>query len=280
MTLSLPSFWSPRHAAALQDLARQAGASIMAHRAAATAPAEHKTDGSPVTAADRDSQRIIIEGLRALTPGIPAVAEEKDNPAALAANGTYWLVDPLDGTRDYVAGGQEFSVNIGLLVGNEPCIGVIFAPAVDDLFYGDPTGVERMTPQGKRAFKAGSYAKSNKPPRLLTSRHEAKRLPINEWLEGGQISAWRPCSSGYKFGLLVSGEDDLYPRAGATCEWDTAAGDAILRAVGGRIVTRGGKTLAYGKPDFLNSDFIACGPTYDDGALPGFLALLEECKKP
>jgi len=206
------------------------------------------------------------------------IAEEKDNPAQLASTGTYWLVDPLDGTRSYVAGGQEFTVNIGLMIKHVPCLGIIYAPVFDDLFYGDPAGVERITARSKTLFEPDSFVKTKAPPRLITSRREAKRLPIETWLNSELISALQPYSSAYKFGLLAAGEADLYPRIGTTCEWDTAAGDAILRAVGGCLVTPEGQPFTYGKPDFLNGDFIACGPTYDTAGLPAFLALLANNK--
>ena len=146
MTQATP--WGEAQITALQDLARRAGACALAHRQAGLPAADRKQDGSPVTAADREAQEIIVKGLSALTPGVPIVAEEKDNPASLSSGGTFWLIDPIDGTIDYIAGRDEFTVNIGLVVDNQPYVGVLFAPALDDMFYGDPRGAIRITSDG------------------------------------------------------------------------------------------------------------------------------------
>jgi 3'(2'), 5'-bisphosphate nucleotidase len=260
--------WSEAEIAALQQIARAAGACILKHRAGGTT-AESKADGSPVTAADRAAQEIILEGLEKLTPGVPVVAEEKDNPASLAAGGTYWLVDPLDGTRDYVKGRDEFTVNIGLVVDGEPYVGVLFAPALDDMFYGDPRGATRVTVHGTMALRQPGLLNTVSGMRLITSRREAEHLPLKQWLESGQIRAWRLCSSAYKFGLLAAGEHDIFVRTGVTYEWDTAAGDAILRAVGGKTVTPNGQPLAYSKPSFKNGNLIA----YNKGVANTLFAL-------
>ncbi len=265
-----PSFWTQRHAIELQKLAREAGKRVMHHRAASSENTAHKPDGSPVTAADHESQQILLEGLKTLTPDIPVVAEEKLNPAELAASGTYWLIDPLDGTRNYVAAGKEFSINIALLVDNEPCVGLIHAPALDELFYGDANGVLRSRACAQ-SFLDPHPPRSSGPPRLVASRHDAKRLKLDEWQKEGIIRSCRPCSSAYKFGLLASGEADLYPRIGETCEWDIAAGDALLIVLGGGIVTPTGETISYGKPEFLNGSFVAYGPTCSATQLEAFL---------
>ncbi len=272
--LRQPACWSERHKQALQDIAREAGACILAHRAASTLDTQRKPDGSHVTAADREAERIILAGLNALTPDIPVVAEEKDNPAHLADGGTYWLVDPLDGTRDYVEGGDEFSVNIGLVVAHEPCLGVLYAPQTDDLFYGDPNGALRVNAQGAHALVPTPPPSAKAAPRLLTSRREARHVPVTEWLLSGEVGLWRACSSAYKFGLLAAGEFDVFLRTGTTYEWDTAAGDAILRAVGGRIITPDNRPLVYGKPDFRNGTFIASTGGFGEQRTTDFLALL------
>lgn len=277
MAQLIPSFWSPEHAAALKTLARKAGDVIQQHTFVPLA-VERKSDESPVTAADRESQRVILEGLALLTPGIPVIAEEKANLPPRAAGGTFWLVDPLDGTRDFITGGRmEYAVNIGLIVDGKPCLGVVYAPALDELFYGEPGRMEWHTAKGTKTFEQGSIAVSSQPPRLLTSRHEVSRLPLQAWQDTGKIAGWRPCTgASFKSGLLAAGEGELYPRIGPTCEWDTAAGEALLRAVGGCVVTLDGKPLAYGKSGYRNGYFLAAGPSFDPAHLPDFLAMLNK----
>jgi 3'(2'), 5'-bisphosphate nucleotidase len=206
--------------------------------------------------ADREAQEIIVKGLRSLTPGVPVVAEEKENPPELISSGTYWLVDPLDGTREFILGRDEFTVNIGLISGGRPVMGVVYAPVMDDLFYGDPKGAVRYRASGMESLRPLSWHEGT-PLRLITSRREADKLPLERWLAAGQIGGWRICSSAYKFGLMAAGEHDIFVRTCPTFEWDTAAGEAILRAVGGRVVTPDGKDLAYGKPGFRNAAMIA-----------------------
>ena len=271
----LTHFGSPDYVSELQQLARRAGACILGHRQAATENTTRKPDGSPVTDADREAEQIILAGLKALTPDIPVIAEEKDNPPHLATSGTYWLVDPLDGTQDFVSGGDEFSVNIGLVVDGRPRLGVLYVPAQDDLFYGDSSVAMRVNKGIQVDLLALKQTKSAvEVGRLITSRREAKRLPINDWLQAGYISEWRVCSSAYKFGLVAAGEFDLFLRTGITYEWDTAAGDAILRAVGGSVVTRDNALLKYSKPDFRNDDFIAYNTTCTNDCRRKFFTLI------
>lgn len=252
------STWSDKQITELQDIAREAGACVMKCRDNGTL-VERKLDGTPVTQADRRAQEIIINGLKKLTPGVPIVAEEKANPQSLSTGGTYWLVDPLDGTREYVKGRDEFTVNLGLIFNNEPIVGLIYAPVMDDLFYGDPRGAFRIKKGEFTKLRSLSAISNNPFPvlRIITGRREADHLPMKQWLESGQISAWSICSSAYKFGLMAAGEHDIFVRTGTTYEWDTAAGDAILRAVGGRTTTPDGSDLRYGKPNFRNSAIIS-----------------------
>ncbi len=265
-----PSFWTQEKAVALQKTARAAGKRILAHRDDATENTSRKDDGSPVTAADHDSQRVIVESLSLLTPDIPVVAEEQGGRPPLDSGTPFWLVDPLDGTRNYVANGNEFTVNIALLAEGAPVVGIIYAPALDELFYGDANGV--LYVKGcSQTFLSPSPPKKSGPPRLVTSRHDAKNLGLDRWQADGAIASWRPCSSAYKFGLLASGNYELYPRAGETCEWDIAAGDALLRALGGGVVNAEGEPMAYGKPDFINPSFLAYGPSYDKESMGEFL---------
>lgn len=268
----LADFWTQDHVEKLRYLTRKAGSCLLEHQPQASRHMSIKDDGSPVSIADHRSQEIILEGLRAITPGVPVVAEEKENPSELSLKGDYWLVDPLDGTRDFIAGKNEFAVSIGLLIDNQPLAGIIYTPAKDIMCYGDPNGVDiqehgnsprRLEPQ-----------KTRTPPRLLASRTTHDKLDMNECEKEGRIASCCLCSSAHKFILMAQGQADLYPRLGTTCEWDTAAGDAILRALGGGIVTLDGKTLAYGKPNWRNPNFLAYGPGYDKENLNNFLKLI------
>lgn len=266
------SVWTRDRVPELLQIAREAGACILTHRAEALYEVVRKEDDSPVTQADHGSQHIIVRGLSALTPQIPIVSEEKDNPAALASDGMYWLVDPLDATRDFVAGGDEFSVNIGLIVDHRPIVGLIYVPSQALLYYGDPEGVFCL--KHGRPVDLVPPAKTSGLPRVLSSLTGSKSLPLKLWAEKNIIGAYRLCSSALKFGLLAEGAADLYPRIGGTCEWDTAAGDAILRALGGGIVTLDGNELAYSKPEFKNGYFLAYGPSFDTSRIGAFLDLL------
>lgn len=261
MTQNLPAFWTSHHLEQLCHIARAAGAVAMHHRRQGSEATHAKSDGSPVTVADHEAQQVILAGLADLTPDIPIVAEEKANPATLAAHGTYWLVDPLDGTRDYVMGGEDFSVNIGLLVDHQPLLGVLYIPAREELYYGEPATVFMELPQLPRTVLTPPVpTETPQSLRLITSQREARRLPVQDWVAEGLVTDWRVCSSAYKFGLLARGDANCFLRTGTTYEWDTAAGDAILRALSGRVCTLDGVPLPYGKPDYRNGNFIATLP--------------------
>ena len=257
--------WSSAKTDRLCTIARAAGAVALRHRAAATENPVVKADGSPVTAADQESEAVILAGLASLTPDIPVIAEEKTNAPELAAGGTYWLVDPLDGTREYIAGSPEFTVNIGLCVAHQPVMGILYAPALDDLFFGMAGEVWRER-QGNRS-DLGVAENTTRDLQLITSKREAKRLPVQDWLAEGLISEWRICSSAYKFGLLAAGDYTCFLRTGTTFEWDTAAGDAILRALGAQILTLDGVPLPYNKPNFRNGSFICTLPGVSHSAV-------------
>jgi 3'(2'), 5'-bisphosphate nucleotidase len=253
----------------LSQLSRKAGNIILDARNQSKNWFQHKSDGSPVTQADHDAQTLILDGLLNLTPDIPVIAEEKTNDAALTASGTYWLVDPIDGTREYVSGRDEFTVNIGLLVEHQPILGLLYAPALDDLFYAEPGQIWRERAGLRQSMNTVSQI--GQPLRLITSKREARRLPVQDWLAEGLIDEWRVCSSAYKFGLLAAGDYNCFLRTGTTYEWDTAAGDALLRAVGGKVMTLDTTPLVYSKPNFRNGNFIATLPGVGQAALDRLL---------
>ena len=247
---------------AVCDIARQAGAAIMTVYAT-DFTAKRKADGSPVTEADTAAEAIILPALRAQTPDIPIVSEEHmaDGEAPDISGGSFWLVDPLDGTREFLKRNDEFTVNIGLIVGLEPVFGVLYAPALDALYFGAGEGSAMRSLKGAEAQPIQCR---DVPPGgidVLVSRSHSRNERLDDYLSDKNVHQRIPCGSALKFGVLASGEADLYPRFGPTSEWDTAAGHAIIRAAGGDLETFDGPPFAYGKSGdkFLNPGFVAYG---------------------
>ena len=219
-----------------------------------------KPDFSPVTAADETANTFIVDSLRALELGLPIIAEECVETCTIPAmdSGSFWLVDPLDGTKEFIAGRDEYTVNIALIKSRSPLIGVIHLPAKNVTYSGHrSTGAFKQ--QGMQLPNRIQTRKA--PPQgatVVASRshfnHETKA-----WLSNRKIAQFSEAGSSLKFCQLAEGVADLYPRLGRTMEWDTAAGHAILSAAGGRVETTTGEPLRYGKPKFENPHFIARG---------------------
>jgi len=218
---------------------------------------QRKIDSSPVTIADQLANQWIVERLQLLTPHIPIVAEEDEHFPVEAAP-IFWLVDPLDGTRAFINGEPEFTVNIGLIVNNMPVLGIIYAPPQDLLYYGGQTlGAYR-----KEAGAATAQITARAPPAdglVVVKSKSHPSIKTKAYLDTLTIKAMRPVSSSIKFCMVAEGSADIYPRFGRTMEWDTAAGHAILDAAGGRVETLEGAPLVYGKKNFDNAGFIAFG---------------------
>jgi 3'(2'), 5'-bisphosphate nucleotidase len=234
-------------------LAREAGGAIMTIYATDFA-ARAKPDQSPVTDADELAERIILAGLARLAPGIPVVAEESVAAGRAPRNlgERFWLVDPLDGTREFLARNGEFTVNIALIERGAPTLGVVYAPAIDELYCGD----------GQAAYRGEAPIRVRAPAidGLVVLASRSHRTPETDaYLRTLNMKRCIEAGSSLKFCLLAAGEADLYPRHGPTMEWDTAAGDAVLRAAGGSVAMLDGAPLAYGKPGFRNPSFIARG---------------------
>jgi 3'(2'), 5'-bisphosphate nucleotidase len=259
-----------------ERLALSAGSRIMEIFRAGCA-VEQKDDASPVTEADHASERIILEGLRSAFPDIPCVAEEEAAAGILPVDlgQAFFLVDPLDGTKEFVKRSGDFTVNIALVRNGVPEIGVVYAPSGRRFFSGRPGRAELLELGAKDEISARRVVhvrKGSGPLTIVASR--SHRTPETDSFIG-KIDAGEIVSVGssLKFCLLASGEADLYPRFGRTMEWDTAAGDAVLRAAGGLTTMLDGKPLAYGKrnqphdADFANPFFIARGGI-DPSALP------------
>lgn len=240
-------------------LARQAAAAIMAVRAAGFA-VERKRDTSPVTAADHLAEALIVEGLREATPEIPVVAEEEvEAGRATAHTGLLWLVDPLDGTREFAGGHDSFAVNIGLVRDGRPLLGVVALPAMGELFGGIVgRGAWKEDAAGIRSTIAARHPPPEGPV-VFASRHYAADPRIADFARQHGASKVVNIGSAEKFCRLAEGVGDLYPRHGETMEWDTAAPEAILVAAGGSMADWSGAALRYGKPGWRNPPFLARG---------------------
>lgn len=217
-----------------------------------------KADGSPVSEADERSQEIILAHLHKIASDIPVVAEEGAQPSMAAPDGLFWLVDPLDGTKEFLDRTDEFTVNIALIEDRAPVLGVVLAPARELLFAAAPGVGATVEDRGaRRSIAARSIPAEGAT--VVSSRSHGDQEALDRFTAGRRIARTAVAGSSLKFCLLAAGEADLYPRFGRTMEWDTAAGDAVLRAAGGRVTDLESRALAYGKPGFENPHFIAWG---------------------
>jgi 3'(2'), 5'-bisphosphate nucleotidase len=253
--------------AAMEDIAREAAVAVLrAFRDGCAVGA--KADASPVTEADIEAERIILAGLRRVAPAIPIVAEEEiaagrdvGDPGA-----AFFLVDPLDGTREFVSGRGEFTVNIALILESLPTLGVVLAPVSGELFSGRPGHCDRVAldPAMAVASRRRVAVRQCGPiPTIVASRSHGTP-ETDRYIAQVKQAELVHIGSSLKFCMLAAGEADIYPRFGRTMQWDTAAGDAVLRAAGGRVATLDGTDLAYGPrgfgPDrYANPNFIAVG---------------------
>ncbi len=246
----------------LVDAALEAGAEIEAIYGAGCAH-EVKEDGSPVTIADQRAEAIILERLGAAFPDVPIVAEEEACAGRIPECGDrFFLVDPLDGTKGFIQRNGEFTVNIGLIEGGVPVAGVVYAPDSGLLYYG-AKGEGAFCRQVRGGAPAEAIRVRPRPASGLIAigsrNHHAQGSETRNAALG--ITEYLPSGSSLKFCLLADGSADVYPRYGRTMEWDTAAGQAVLEAAGGRVMALDGDReagpLRYGKPDFANPHFIA-----------------------
>lgn len=239
---------------ALAVTAREAGAAIL-DIVARGFDVEAKGDSSPVTEADRAAETIILAALARLAPGVPIIAEEEVAAGRIPAHGeTYFLVDPLDGTKEFVSGGDDYTVNIGLIEHGSPVLGVVFAPATGTLYAGiAEVGAWREDAAGRSAIHCRE--RGARLTAVASKSHFSK--PTAAYLKAIGASDYVSIGSSLKFCIVAEGKADIYPRLGPTCEWDTAAGHAVLIAAGGLVDGIDGSVLAYGKPKFFNPGFVA-----------------------
>jgi len=247
----------PPHLQTLVRIAQAAGIVVMRHYEAGCDP-RVKADRSPVTDADEEAEKLILAELAMAFPDVPVVAEEEAAAGRVAAVGSrFFLVDPVDGTKEFIKRGGEFTVNIGEIVNGLPVSGVVFAPAIGRLFVGASSeGAFEISGGVTRKITARAPAEDGLVAVSSKSHPDAK---TDELLKTLPIKGNTNAGSSLKFCLVAAGEADIYPRAGQTMEWDTAAGDAVLRAAGGRMTDWDGAPFVYGKPGFTNTAFIARG---------------------
>ena len=218
-----------------------------------------KDDGSPVTIADKAAEKILIDKLTECFPKVPIVSEENPTSHKLKAPKEFFLVDPLDGTKEFLKfdGKGSFTVNVALIRGGVPVLGIVYAPALDRLFYG--TKVNGALEENKNQLKNIGIRKLIKDSVVAVASSSHRDDETNNWLAQNKLSKTVSIGSSLKFCLVACGEADVYPRFGPTMEWDTAAGDAVLRSAGGRVENLDGSIFKYGKKDYKNISFIAMG---------------------
>jgi 3'(2'), 5'-bisphosphate nucleotidase len=254
-------------ARALAETAWHAGEIILSHYAAGV-EARHKEDHSPVTAADEEAETFILSRLKALSPDETVIAEEEVSAGHLREIGArFFLVDPLDGTKEFISRNGEFTVNIAEIENGKPVRGVVYAPAKNRLFIGEVGhgAFEIATAPGALPDFAEAKAIAVRPipadGMVAVASRSHRDSKTDEYLAAYPIKDFVSAGSSLKFCLVAAGEADIYPRHGRTMEWDTAAGHAVLAAAGGSVTTLDGRPFTYGKVEekFANPFFVARG---------------------
>jgi len=232
---------------------------------------ERKGDQSPVTAADREAETILLQALSRAAPDVPVIAEEAVSAGMVPTiGGRFFLVDPLDGTKEFINKRDEFTVNVALVEGGVPTFGIVYAPALDAFYAGWTNGgavLAHISPDSQAqtlAACAPTPIRCRRTPSeglvAMASRSHGSD-ETEAFLSRYRVAERRNAGSSLKFCVLAEGKADVYPRLAPTCEWDTAAGHAVLLAAGGSVVTLEGRPLSYGNAaaQFLNPSFIAWG---------------------
>jgi len=239
----------------LADAAREAGDAIL-EIVRRGFEVESKQDTSPVTEADRAAELIILAALARAAPGVPVVAEEEVAAGRIPAHeDTYFLVDPLDGTKEFVRGGDDYTVNIGLIDHGTPKLGIVFAPATGRL-HGGMVGHGAWVDEGEGRAQIRTRARGEQTTAVASKSH-LNQATIDYLEAAVGTCGYISIGSSLKFCMVAEGKADIYPRASPTSEWDTAAGHAVLLAAGGLVDGPDGRPLRYGKRAFLNRAFVA-----------------------
>ena len=218
-----------------------------------------KVDASPVTEADERAETLILQALASRTPQIPVISEEAAAAGQVPeVHERFWLVDPLDGSKEFINRNGEFTVNIALIDNGEPVLGVVLAPALERLFAG-ARDCGAFIEQGGQRLAIQCRAVPDEGLDVVASRSHGDAEALDAFLDGRKVRSVKSAGSSLKICLVAAGEADLYPRLGRTMEWDIAAGHAVLAAAGGQVFTLTGEGLRYGKPGLDNPHFYARG---------------------
>ena len=252
----------------MRRLALEAGDEIMRIYESPDFEVKTKSDESPVTEADEAADALISAGLRSEFPDVALVTEEQADSHSETST-TFLIVDPLDGTKEFVHRRGDFTVNIAYVVEGSPVLGVVYAPAKDRLFYtlSDGSSVEEAAPFGKDAVGETKPIRVSDPDNdalLVVASKSHRDQATDDYISKYNVEDMKSAGSSLKFCLVATGEADIYPRVGRTMEWDTAAGHAVLNGAGGSVIRFDDHTpLVYGKPSFANPFFIAYAPGVD-----------------
>ena len=265
---------------ALQDIARQAGRAILPyHQQLQADDVTFKSDDTPVTKADRAAHDIIVSELAELTPAMPVLSEEGNIPdySIRSTWDKYWLVDPLDGTRGFVAGNKQFTVNIAGVVDHKAVVAVLYVPCDDIMYYAcKGFGAYKQQAVVNDPLNETIHKLHTKPIdfdhlRIVTGVYNRKQK-LKSRLHELKYTEWLELNSSWKFAAIAEGGADIYPRMGETYEWDTAAGQCILNESGGILVNWSGQEISYNnKESLLNGPFIALGDRKQLDALLRFI---------
>lgn len=253
----------------IRRIALEAGGIALSHfDEAGYRGADKKSDGSPVTRADHETEVFIEDALLKLLPEVPVVGEEAIALGKLPDLKTashYWLVDPIDGTKEFVAGSPDFTVNIALVTNGAPLLGIVYAPALGELYAGLNTEEEKLAVRWLEETGKEKEIRTRRPPKeglhVITGRRRKNGERIDRFLEGFKVAKITRRGSSIKLCMLAAGKADLYPQFGQTCQWDTAAGHAVLSAAGGTLTDTKGTPISYSPEslDFCNLEFVAAG---------------------
>ena len=243
---------------ALLGAVRHAGALIEQIKSEGV-DARYKSDASPVTAADEAANAVLVAGLADLYPHLPVISEEDQASHNLAPDDLFFLVDPLDGTREFIRADSQgaYTVNIGLVQGRHAVGGIVYAPHLDWLCWGGPGQGAWQIKSGQLSALAIRSCPPDGPVAVASRSHSDDQT--RQFLQRHQIDQTTSIGSSLKFLLLAAGQADVYPRFAPTMEWDTAAGEAVLAGAGGAVSTPAGAPHLYGKPGWRNGPFVACG---------------------
>ena len=241
----------------LEKIADRAGQAIMAIYGEMAVTTQQKADQSPVTNADLAAHHILVEGLRALWPDCPVVSDEDASSWGYRqSSGRFWLIDPLDGTREFLAKNGEFTVNIALMDQGRSVLGVVYAPAIERMYWGG-AGLGAFCRKSSASWQPVCVSPKGQHCRVVASRNSMNAETLAFIKRLGQTTLVQAGSS-LKFCCIAEGTAEIYPRLAPTCEWDTAAAQAVLEGAGGAVVDANEwQPLRYGKPETLNPFFVA-----------------------